>query len=59
MDKRRVQQRKRVTKKAGNLSAAMSRNEATQVVGGNTTKPAPRPAYLTLTLENTMISNYS
>ena len=59
MDKRRAQQQKRVAKKAGNLSAAVGRTEATQVLGGNTNKPAPRPAYMTLTLENTMISNYS
>lgn len=59
MDKRRAQQRKRVVKKAGNLSAAVGRTEATQVVGGNTNKPAPKPTYMTYTLENTMISNYS
>ena len=59
MDKRRAQQRKRVAKKAGNLSAAVGRTEATQVVGGSTNKPAPKPAYLSLTLENTMISGYS
>ena len=59
MDKRRAQQRKRVVKKAGNLSAAVGRTEATQVVGGNTNKPAPKPTYMTYTLENTMISSYS
>jgi hypothetical protein len=56
MDKRRAQQRRRVAKKAGNLAAAVGRAEATQVVGGNTNKPALKPTYLTITLENTMIS---
>jgi hypothetical protein len=59
MDKRRAQQRKRVAKKTGNLSTAVGRTEATQVIGGTTNKPAPKPTYLTLTLENTMITTYS
>jgi hypothetical protein len=56
MDKRRAQQRKRVTKKTVNLSAAVGRTEATQVVGGNTNKPALGPTYMSYTLTNTMIS---
>ena len=59
MDKRRAQQRKRVAKKTGNLSAAVGRTEATKVVGGNTQKPVSKQPYMTVTLENTMISNYS
>jgi hypothetical protein len=59
MDKRRAQQRKQVAKKVSNLSPAAGRAEATRVVGGNTNKPAPKPTYMSYTLENTMISNYS
>ena len=57
MDKRRAQQRKRVAKKVGNLSAAVDRAEATNVVGGNTQKPVPKQTYMTVTLENTMVSS--
>ena len=57
MDKRRAQQRKRVAKKVGNLSAAVGRAEATNVVGGNTQKPVPKQTYLSVTLENTMVSS--
>jgi len=59
MDKRRAQQRKRVAQKTGNLSATVGRTEATKVVGGNTQKPVSKQPYMTVTLENTMISNYS
>jgi hypothetical protein len=62
MDKRRAQRRQQVANKVGDLStAALGRAGAAKVVGGDAKKPAPapRPAYLQLTLENTMISGYS
>ena len=62
MDKRKAEQRKRVARKVGDLSAApVGRAAAAAVIGGEAKKPAPapKPAYLQLTLENTMISNYS
>ena len=60
MDKRQVQRQQRGTSKVGDLStAAVDQTEAARVVGGDAKKPTPttKPAtYLTITLENTMIS---
>jgi len=63
MDKRRAQQRKRVAKKVGNLSApVVDRAEAARVIGGDakkSTAPPKTTTYMSYTLESTMISNYS
>ena len=58
MDKQRAQRRQRVASKVIDLTAARQSEE--RVVGGDTKKPTPTTTkpetYLTITLENTMIS---
>ena len=62
MDKRRAQQRKRVAKKAGNLSAPVWPGRGDASDRGRyekATAPPKTTTYMSYTLENTMISNYS
>ena len=62
MSKRKTERRARTQDRVRNLAIAPVGDEAVRIVGGETKQPAPKkpasaPApYLTITLENTMIS---
>jgi hypothetical protein len=64
MGKRKTERRARTQDRVRNLdTAAVEPREAMRVVGGETNQVAAKPSkpdpYMRLTLENTMISNYS